>query len=145
MSPVTLAWPATGMHNCGLDCGLVCRMGALTTRYNNQPHEASRPFDAQRSGFVLGEGAGILVLEELQHALARGARMYAEVIARLNRQPTESASLQEGTCLAQQWLEHNVNRQSVASWMLKGMAPEMGSVQILMELNCEKKPPSRRR
>jgi 3-oxoacyl-[acyl-carrier-protein] synthase II len=66
----------------------VCRIGiagfaaarALSTNFNDEPHRASRPWDKDRDGFVMGEGAGVVVLEELEHAKARGAKIYGEVI-----------------------------------------------------------------
>ncbi len=65
-----------------LDWTLSClfdAMGAMSSKYNDTPETASRAFDASRDGFVISGGGGVLVLEELEHALARGAKIYAEV------------------------------------------------------------------
>jgi 3-oxoacyl-[acyl-carrier-protein] synthase II len=62
-----------------LGIGGFCAMRAMSTR-NDAPHQASRPFDLDRDGFVMGEGSGVLVLEELEHAKARGARIYCELM-----------------------------------------------------------------
>ena len=62
-----------------MSIGGFAAMKAMSTR-NEEPEKASRPFDAERDGFVLGEGAGMTVLEELEHARARGARIYAEIV-----------------------------------------------------------------
>jgi 3-oxoacyl-[acyl-carrier-protein] synthase II len=56
------------------------RMGALAMGYNDNPQAASRPFEVHRTGFVLSEGSGVLILEELEHAVRRGADIYAEII-----------------------------------------------------------------
>jgi 3-oxoacyl-[acyl-carrier-protein] synthase-1 len=55
-------------------------MGALSTKYNDTPERASRAYDADRDGFVIAGGGGMLVVEELEHALARGAKIYAELV-----------------------------------------------------------------
>ncbi|GLK67581.1 beta-ketoacyl-ACP synthase II [Hansschlegelia plantiphila] len=57
---------------------VACR--ALSTGFNDEPERASRPYDKRRDGFVMGEGAGVVVLEELEHAKARGAKIYGEVV-----------------------------------------------------------------
>ena len=71
----------------GADAGIsptlmasLVNLGALATSWNNQPHRSSRPFDKKRNGFVTSEGSGVLILEELEHARARKAKIYAEIL-----------------------------------------------------------------
>jgi 3-oxoacyl-[acyl-carrier-protein] synthase II len=83
-----IMWDDADVMVAGGSEAAVCRLGmagfaaarALSTAFNDQPRKASRPWDKDRDGFVMGEGSGIVVLEELEHARARGAKIYAEVI-----------------------------------------------------------------
>ncbi len=63
-----------------LAMGGFCAMRAMSTKFNDNPIAASRPYDRDRDGFVMGEGAGVVVLEEYEHARKRGAKIYAEVV-----------------------------------------------------------------
>jgi 3-oxoacyl-(acyl-carrier-protein) synthase len=69
----------SAISQLGLD--VFCVMGALSTSYNDTPELASRPYDLKRDGFVMSEGAGVLLLEERELALARGAHIYGEILA----------------------------------------------------------------
>ena len=83
-----IIWEDADVMIAGGTEAAVCRLGvagfvqarALSTGFNDTPEKASRPWDKDRDGFVIGEGAGIVVLEELEHAKKRGAQIYAEVI-----------------------------------------------------------------
>jgi 3-oxoacyl-[acyl-carrier-protein] synthase II len=83
-----IQWGDADVMVAGGSEAAICELGiagfaackALSTRFNDRPEKASRPYDRDRDGFVMGEGAGVVVVEELEHARARGAKIYAEVV-----------------------------------------------------------------
>jgi len=95
-------------------------MKAMSTKFNSEPSRASRPFDADRDGFVMGEGAGVLVLETKDHAEKRGARIYAEIVGysatcdafHVTTPDTESKALTK--CMNQALEEAKVSKEDVA-------------------------------
>ena len=95
-------------------------MKAMSTKFNHEPSRASRPFDADRDGFVMGEGAGVLVLETKEHAEKRGARIYAEIVGysatcdafHVTTPDTESKALTK--CMNQALDEAKISKEQVA-------------------------------
>lgn len=95
-------------------------MKVMSTKFNSEPSRASRPFDADRDGFVMGEGAGVLVLETKEHAEKRGARIYAEIVGysatcdafHVTTPDTESKALTK--CMNQALEEAKVSKEDVA-------------------------------
>lgn len=91
----------SAISQIGLD--VFCVMGALSTVYNERPEHASRPYDHKRDGFVMAEGAGVVLLEEREQALTRGAHIYAEILAfasnsnayHMTALPSDGAPLQQ--------------------------------------------------
>jgi 3-oxoacyl-[acyl-carrier-protein] synthase II len=95
-------------------------MKAMSTKFNHEPSRASRPFDADRDGFVMGEGAGVLVMETKEHAEKRGARIYAEIVGysatcdafHVTTPDTESKALTK--CMNQALNEAKIPKEQVA-------------------------------
>ena len=92
-----------------IDFCVPCRMRALTREHPKEPHEASRPFDKLRRGFVMGEGAAMLVLERMSSAIGRKARMYAEVSPSMPVWSAAASGLSAGSVVEmREWTERQV-------------------------------------
>lgn len=104
-------------------------MGMLSTR-NDEPHRACRPFDRERDGFVLGEGAGIVVLEELEMAKRRGARIYAEVVGYGSTSDAYHASTPDQTgereCLLQALADAKLDPSQIGYANAHGASTKLG-------------------
>ena len=109
-------------------------MKAMSTKFNHEPSRASRPFDADRDGFVMGEGAGVLVMETKEHAEKRGARIYAEVVGysatcdafHVTTPDTESKALTK--CMNQALDEAKIPKEQVAYVNAHGTSTPLGDL-----------------
>lgn len=116
-----------------LGIGGFCAMKAMSTR-NDEPQRASRPFDVGRDGFVMGEGAGIVVLEELEHAKARGARIYCELVGYGNtadaNHMTAPAPMGEGAsrCMKMALRSSQLNPTDISYINAHGTATPQGDI-----------------
>jgi 3-oxoacyl-[acyl-carrier-protein] synthase II len=122
---------------------------ALSTNFNDQPEKASRPFDRDRDGFVMGEGAGILVIESLEHALARGAKPIAEIVGygtsadayHLTSGPEDGAGARRAMNLALR--QAGINAQQVqhlnahATSTQVGDAGELAAIKTVFGINSD--------
>ncbi len=119
-----------------------CSMKALSTR-NDEPEKASRPFDKDRNGFVMGEGAGIVILETLEHATNRGAHIYAEVIGYGTNADAYhmTAPAPEGTyaakCMAMALKDAGIEPESVDYINAHGTSTPMGDGLETMAIKTE--------
>ena len=118
-----------------LDWTLSClfdAMGAMSSKYNDTPETASRTYDATRDGFVIAGGGGVVVLEELSHALARGAKIYAEIVGYgANSDGAHITQLQQATmqrCMEMALKDANITPDQVGYVNGHGTATEKGDI-----------------
>ena len=112
------------------DAAIFDTLFATSTEYNDRPNLTPRPFDAGRDGLVIGEGAGTLILEELDHALARGARIYAEVVGFANNSDgthvTSPQSEQMAQCMRLALADAGLQPEDIGYVNLHGTATDRG-------------------
>jgi 3-oxoacyl-[acyl-carrier-protein] synthase II len=124
---------------CEIGIGGFDAMGALSTNYNNDPARASRPLDKNRDGFVMSDGAAVLILEEYEHAKARGAKIYAEIVGyglSCDAGHITAPDINgDGALRAMQMATKNIKQEQVDYINLHGTSTPVGD---LVELNAIK-------